>query len=360
MVNKTIKKIELKLKRNIVKFTLLLLTITRVSSVIAQDLVADNMLLFQRSYGGWPKHFQGKKIEYNKTYTEVEKATIADENNRNDATIDNEATTKEIRYLAKVYAKSKDSKYLVAIEKGVDYLLKSQYKNGGWPQYYPDMSSYRHYITYNDNAMVNVLNVLYDVMKGENGLEIVNTNYKSKADKAIQKGISCILKSQIIADGKLTIWCQQHDEKNLKPVGARKFELAGFSAAESVGIVRFLMKIENPSLEITNSIQAAVSFLNKLKIKGVKFVEVPAANTPKGKDRVLVADSNSVIWARYYDIKNNKPFFSGRDGIERYDVSEIEYERRNGYAWYGDWPESLLRNYYPKWIKKNNLKSVLE
>ena len=30
----------------------------------SQDLVADNMLLFQRSYGGWPKHYKEEKIAF--------------------------------------------------------------------------------------------------------------------------------------------------------------------------------------------------------------------------------------------------------------------------------------------------------
>jgi PelA/Pel-15E family pectate lyase len=131
----------------------------------AQDLQADNMLLFQRSEGGWPKHYEEKAIDYNRIYNEAEKAAIKDDYHRNDATIDNKATTKEIRYLLKAYKKENNKAYLKAAEKGIKYLLEAQYKNGGWPQFYPDLSSYRHEITYNDDAMINAMNVLYDVTK---------------------------------------------------------------------------------------------------------------------------------------------------------------------------------------------------
>ena len=134
-------------------------------SVFAQNIVAENMLLFQRSIGGWPKHYQEKKIDYNKVYSVAEKATIKDEFNRNDATIDNDATTKEIRYLLKAYKETNNKDFLVAAENGIKYLLLAQYNNGGWSQFYPDLSSYRHLITYNDNAMINVLNMLYDLGK---------------------------------------------------------------------------------------------------------------------------------------------------------------------------------------------------
>ena len=54
-------------------------------------------------------------------------------------------------------------------------------------------------------------------------------------------------------------------------------------------------------------------------------------------------------WARFYEIGTNRPIYSGRDGIVRYDVSQIEAERRNGYAWLGNWPARLIEVEYPRW-----------
>ena len=53
-------------------------------------------------------------------------------------------------------------------------------------------------------------------------------------------------------------------------------------------------------------------------------------------------ESAEPIWARFYEIGANKPIFVDRDGILRYDVSEISKERRTGYAWYGSWPKKLV------------------
>ena len=72
----------------------------------AQDAVADNMLLYQRGVGGWPKAIGEVKVNYNEQLGEAEKAGLADERFRNDATIDNGATTKEIRYLLNAFAKT--------------------------------------------------------------------------------------------------------------------------------------------------------------------------------------------------------------------------------------------------------------
>ena len=48
-------------------------------------------------------------------------------------------------------------------------------------------------------------------------------------------------------------------------------------------------------------------------------------------------------WARFYQIGTNRPIFSGRDGVIKYQLSEIEQERIDGYAWFGTWREGAGR-----------------
>ena len=100
-------------------------------NIYAQDSVANNMLLYQRNIGGWPKHIGNKKIDYTKYISPAEKAAIIDDAGMNDATIDNNATSKEIRYLLKAYKKTADRKYLLSAEKGIRYLLVMQNSNAG-------------------------------------------------------------------------------------------------------------------------------------------------------------------------------------------------------------------------------------
>lgn len=318
----------------------------------AQDEVADNMLLYQRSVGGWPKHIGEEKIDYTKKLSPAEKAGVADDRGRNDATIDNNATTKEIRYLVKAYQQTGNKSYLSAAENGIRYLLKMQYANGGFPQFYPDTSLYRSEVTYNDNAMINALNILWDVAHRSNGFDVVNASLVAPAQKAVDRGIDCILKTQIKVKGKLTAWCAQYDRKTLQPAKARAFELVSISGSESVGIVEFLMKIEHPSLAVQNAIKSAVAWLEASKIEGYKYVDITDPTQPNGRDRVIQPEAGSVIWARFYDIDTNKPFFSGRDSQKKWSVAEIEHERRTGYGWYGTWPKNLLEKEYPEWEKK--------
>ncbi len=317
------------------------------------DEIAENMLIYQRAVGGWPKAVNEIKVDYNKTLTTAEKVAIHNDSMHIDATIDNNATTREIRYLVKAYKKANNKAYLKAADKGVRYYLKAQNLNGGWPQYYPDSALYRSQITYNDDAMINVMNVLQDIIESKNDFDVIDRALVPSINISVLRGIQCILKTQIVVNNKLTTWCAQYNKKTLQPEMARKFELVSLSGNESVGITRFLMRIKNPSPEIKQAIVAAVDWFNLVKIVGYKYVDIDAPNEPKGKDRVILPEPGSTIWARFYEIGTNRPFFSGRDSIKKYDVKEIESERRNGYAWYGVWPEKLLKTEYPEWSKRN-------
>lgn len=205
--------------------------------------------------------------------------------------------------------------------------------------------------------MVNVLNVLQDIAEGKNDFDVVDKKYIPKCIKAVQRGIDCILKTQLKQQQQLTAWCAQYDAFTMEPAQARKFELVSLSGAESVGITRFLMRQDNPSEKIITAITSAIAWFEKVKIVGYNYVDVKAPNEPSGRDRILVKEDSSVIWARFYNNKTNIPFFSGRDSERHATLAEIENERRIGYAWYGTWPAKLLSKEYPewknKWIKNN-------
>jgi PelA/Pel-15E family pectate lyase len=318
------------------------------------DAVAENMLVYQRAIGGWPKAINDIKVDYKKSLTPAERNSIISDSLKNDPTIDNGATTKEIRHLVQAYKKTKNEKYLKAAEKGIAYLLKAQHVTGGWPQYYPDVSSYRSQITFNDDAIVNVLNIMQDIVEGTKSFEVVNPALIPKAKLAVEYGVGCIIRTQIKVNGVLTGWCAQYNKNNLQPEMARKFELVSISGQESVGILKFLMRQKNPSPEIIAAIKAGIEWFESVKIKGFKYVDVDAPNEPKGKDRIIAPDVNSTIWARFYEIGTNRPFFSGRDSEKKYDLRQIEVERRTGYGWYGTWPATLLLVDYPKWLQKIN------
>jgi PelA/Pel-15E family pectate lyase len=274
---------------------------------------------------------------------------------RNDATFDNGATHTQIRYLAKVYYAIGLKRFRLAILSAIDYLLEAQYNNGGWPQSYSSRghSGYSRYITFNDGAMIGVMSVLRDIARKKPEFAFVDEIRRQKAHKAVQKGIECILKCQIVVNGKKTAWCAQHDEKTLVPRKARSYELPSISGSESVGIVRFLMSIDEPRPEIIEAVQSAVSWFNEARLEGIRQVRKEDKSKPRGWDKIIVNDASAPpIWARFYEIGTNKPIFCSRDGVPKATLAEISHERRTGYSWLGYYATSLLAKDYPAWQEK--------
>jgi PelA/Pel-15E family pectate lyase len=195
--------------------------------------------------------------------------------------------------------------------------------------------------------MVNVLTVLRAVREAGSPFEQVDSGRRARAAAAIERGVSCILRTQIIQDGKLTVWCAQHDEATLAPAWARNFEPPSLSGHESVGIVRFLMKIEAPTPEIIAAIEAAVAWLRAHAISGLR---IESSVVDGKRDRLAVADAGaSPLWARFYELGTNRPIYVGRDRVVRYNHNEIERERRASYAYLGSWPAELIDKTYPRW-----------
>ncbi len=303
--------------------------------------IANQVVLYQRDNGGWEKN-----IEMSAMLTQVEREKLLREKSLTDTTIDNGATTTQLRYLAKVVTAKNIETHKAAFFKGLDFLLSMQYENGGFPQFFPLKNDYSRHITFNDNAMINALKILRDIAKKKEDFLFVDEERRAKSEKAVEKAMPILLKTQVEIGGKKTIWAAQYDEKTLKPANARKFEPASLTAGESVGIIRFLMLDSNPNQTTIDAIEAAVNWYKTNKLGGIRWER-------KDGENIVIKDKNAPpIWARFYEFETMKPIFIGRDSVIHYDVMEIERERRNGYAWYVSEPNELIEKDYPKWLEK--------
>ncbi|SCY41802.1 pectinesterase [Nonlabens sp. Hel1_33_55] len=313
--------------------------------------VAENVLLYQRDIGGWPKN-----IQMQKPLTADEKKELMDlKLTAKGVTTDNEATFQEMLFLSNIYREQPNEKYRAAFIKGLEYLLEAQYPNGGWPQFYPLKKGYATNITYNDDSMVNIMNVLKE-LKDDSGFYSIQPADETlkRIEKAFDNGVSCILKTQYKQDGILTGWCAQHDEVTLEPAMGRAYELPSLSGKESAKIVLLLMSIDSPSIPVMESVASAHSWLNRVKIEGLRE-ERTYDDNGKVVNKVMVEDANAKpLWARFMELENNRPFFCDRDGIKKYSLDEIGAERRNGYGWYTNEPKEVLKK-YDRWVEANNV-----
>ena len=270
--------------------------------------IGDNVLLYQQVTGGWPKNIYMPAELTEQEYTKAWNA----KGDVNQSTIDNNATTTEIQYLARLYQATQKEKYKEGVLKGIQYLLKAQYDNGGWPQFYPRPTGYYVQITYNDNAMVRVMQQLREIYEKQSPYSFIPDETCQQARKAFDKGIECILRTQVRQNGDLTVWCAQHDRITLEPCKARAYELPSLSGQESDNIVLLLMSLPHPSEKVIESIESAVKWFKKSEIKGIQK-EYFTNSDGKRDYRMIPCEDCPILWARFYELDTNRPFFSDRD-----------------------------------------------
>jgi PelA/Pel-15E family pectate lyase len=295
--------------------------------------ITANLLSQQSEHGSWPKNFDTSQEPYRGDRSKI------------DGTFDNGATFGELRFLARAFRATGDGRDRDAFLKGLDLTLSAQYPNGGFPQKSPtSKAGYDRHITFNDGTMVNILEFLRDVA-GADDFAFVDDTRRAAARRAFDRGIACIVACQIKVNGALTAWCAQHDAGTMEPSKARSYELPSLSGGESAGLLLLLMSLERPNPDVIRAIEAGVRWFDAVKITGIRQDQVNG-------DKVIVPDKNAPpLWARFYEIDTNRPFFCGRDGVKKYDIAEIEAERRKGYAWYGNWGQKVADR-HARWIKE--------
>ena len=318
------------------------------------QFLADNIVSFQTPAGGWGKnlnfarhprapgeHFAPNNL--NRFSNPADFDLPHDTNWDYVGTIDNDATTTEMYFLARTAAQGSPKqakKWRKSFLRGVDYLLAAQFPNGGWPQVWPLQGGYHDAITFNDDAMLHVLELLRDVSAGENEFAFVPAKTRRLAAASLQRGIHCTLAAQIVVRGQLTVWCQQYNALDLSPASARNYEMPSLVGAESASIMQFLMSLPKPDPAVIASMDAAAAWFKKTAIYDMAF----RSSTNGG--RVLEsAPGAGPIWPRYAEIGTDRPIFVDRDKTIHDNLAEISVERQRGYAWYNGAPKAALDRY---------------
>jgi PelA/Pel-15E family pectate lyase len=308
--------------------------------------LADAILSYQTPSGGWSKHLgftHGLRQPGMQWTSQNEPGQPA----HYVATFDNGSTTEEIFFLANVWQATKREDCKAAVIKGLNFIFAAQFPNGGWPQVYPLEGGYHDDITFNDDAMTHVLELLQSITENQPYYAFLNDAQRAQTATALAKGIQCVLKTQVAQNGTKTVWCAQNDALTLQPATARKMEPATLSGLESAHILKFLMTITNPTPEVVTCIEAGLKWLENAKITGIGTTK-----NEKGKT-IYVADPNAteVRWARFYNLTTGKPVFPGRDGVQYETFAAMSENNKLGYDYYTSQPGSIVGTSQKKWRK---------
>ncbi|MCD6350990.1 MAG: hypothetical protein J7M26_02625 [Armatimonadetes bacterium] len=197
---------------------------------------------------------------------------------RNSGTFDDNNTQSATSLLIALATATGEERFAEAARYALDYFLRAQYENGGWPQWYPLVGRYHDYYTFNDAAINDIIRVL---------LEAWHAFGDEKYLQAAEKGGKFIVLSQ----GKppQAAWAQQYD-MDLKPAWARKFEPPSWCSAVTARNIRTLITLylETGKEEYLQPIPSAIEWLKASQLKGGE-------------------------WARFYELGTNKPLYFTRD-----------------------------------------------
>ena len=307
--------------------------------------LADVVLSYQTPAGGWSKHTgyaRGKRqpgMLWSSQYEPGKSPHYL-------GTFDNRSTTEQMKFLACMWQATKREDCKAGFVKGLNYLLAAQYPNGGWPQVYPLEGDYHDHITFNDDAMTHVLELLQMIAGNDPACAFLDEAMRAKATAALEKGLACVIRMQIVQNGKKTAWCAQHDPLTLVPAEARAMEPAALSGMESASLLKFLMGLPRPNAELVACIDSGLAWLDAVKLTGLRRTKLD------GKTAFVPdAASTEVFWARFYRLADNQPVFPGRDGVLYRSFNDMAAHNSLGYDYLSSRPGSVATNGQKKWRK---------
>lgn len=205
---------------------------------------AANVLVYgQRPSGGWHYFIDFNRIGLEEWYRDTASQFIVGwEEYRHyygNCTFDDNVTQGATHFLLGLYMETLDPLYLGPLRKALEFVLESQYPNGGWPQRYPlryefahdGLPDYTSFFTLNDGSMNNIIDLLlkaYTLLGNEEYLE------------AARRGGDFFMISQG-PEGRAA-WTDQFDME-LRPATGRTHEPACIQARYTLSTIEELEKL---------------------------------------------------------------------------------------------------------------------
>lgn len=268
------------------------------------------------------------------------------------ATYDDAGTMEAAKFLLRMYVEKNDPAFRPALEKTIDFVLKSQYPVGGWPQRYPLMydhpfqgkKDYSSFITLNDDVIPDATEFLIQCYQAM-GLQGV----KEPIMRAMYLMIS-LQQGEPYAG-----WADQYTVDDLKPAHARSYEPRSVNTGTTVRLVNLMMDYYKLTADtrFLSGIPAAIRFLESMKL--------PESDVKKWKSQST--NPEAILVPRFVDPDTGKPLYVHRKGSNvKNGTYYIDQNIENTIAHYSSAtfvnPEQLRKDFDEvKKIDKNKLLS---
>lgn len=333
------------------------------------DMVVQNLAEIQNEDGGFALLPDNTDMEQEELASH--RGTLV-----GDSTLEKGATVSILSYLADAVAENGSDDAQEVLKKGVSYLLSYQNSCGGWQMNPSDPKGFRGNVVFTDHATTDVLRLLRRVLSDESLSEVEAAAGEDALKKAVEKGDSFILASQLTFDGVLSGWASQYTEDGKMTMG-RTYERESVSAIETADIVDYLMDNYTKDQEnVKLAVDAATDWLANVKIEDKEAVVIQDYTMQNGYDIFLMGDDEKGVedtsyaddglgtWAANYKYENGvfEPLYSDVDP-ERPDqkyVNDWNASKSDDLIWYAtrtevtyydnDLADQLLEN-YESWEK---------
>jgi hypothetical protein len=246
------------------------------------------------------------------------------------ATFDDDVTSDAATFLLQIYLEKLDPKYKPALDKAIDFILKSQYPLGGWPQRYPlrydfvkqGHPDYTSFYTFNDDVIWENINFL---------IQCYLTLGEERFLDPIRRGMNFYLISQDASGG----WGQQLNMA-LETVGARTYEPAALLPGTTVGNAMLLLRFYQYTgdKKFLNRVPEAIRWLEETRLpedktEGGKYTHPTFVELGTNRPIYVHRKGSNVKYGHYYHDYNDENLLSHYYGKRRVNVDLLhkEYER---------------------------------
>lgn len=256
------------------------------------------------------------------------------------ATFDDEGTMQAGKFLLRLYIEKYDPAYRQPLEKVIDFVLKSQYPIGGWPQRYPLM--YDH--PFKGNVDYSSFITLNDGVIPENIDFLINC-YNSLGIHSLKEPILRALNLMIVLQqgAPYAGWADQYFVTDLKPAHARTYEPRSVNTGTTARMIMKMIEYYKLTAEtkFLSGIPAAIKFLESMKLPDSEVAKWK--NRPRSSDYILVP--------RFINPETGKPLYVHRNGSNAF----------NGYYYTDQNIEGTIAHYSSAaYINVNDLKKAYQ